>query len=209
MLYGGGYLVELKVCRMVSHNPQARVTEATADELLCRREHLLETLSSIQKHFIALYASRQPQCKLGYGSSPHCDSYQLGEIVRFFSRKGLLRIESAFAASSEAESELYVGNVEDIIARLRECTSYQIDGYHQHCGLRTKLMPILDSIWPLNQVWICLDCWKKDKSRESWLENPHGGRWYWVKKARSGGGCEAHRDAKAMYTASIRKWTPD
>ena len=129
--------------------------------------------------------------------------------MRFFSRKGLLRIESAFAPLSEADSKVYMGNIEDIIAKLRECTSYQIDDHHRHCGQRTRLMPILDSLWPLNQVWICLDCWKKDKSRESWLENPHAGKWYWVKKTRSNGGCEAHRDAKVMYTASMRKWTPD
>ncbi|KAL6720515.1 hypothetical protein ACLMJK_002439 [Lecanora helva] len=91
-----------------------------ADELYCRREYVLETLASIQKHFINLYSSRQPQCKLGYDSSPRCDSYQLGEIIRFFTRKGLLRIESAFAPTPDEGLDPYVGSVDDVIGRLRE-----------------------------------------------------------------------------------------
>lgn len=184
-------------------------TDCITEEMLCRREYVLETLGSIQKHFIALYASRQPQCKLGYGSSPNCDSYQLGEIIRFFSRKGLLRIESAFAVTTEEELDSYNGSIEDIIMRFRQCTSYQIDSFHQHCGLRTRLIPLLETLSPRTQVWICLDCWKRDKSNESWLENPLKGDWYWSKKTRSKGGCEAHWDAKAMYTALTRDWTPN
>lgn len=180
------------------------------EELLCRREYVLETLSSIQKHFIALYTSRQPQCRLGYGSSPNCDSYQLGEIIRFLSRKDLLRVESTFAADPEASLEPYAGDIDEIIAKLKECPSYQIDHNHSHCGLRTRLMPILDSLLPRNSVWICLECWRTEKSKESWLESPQGAKWEWHKKPPSGAGsgCQAHREAKAMYTAATREWTP-
>ena len=181
------------------------------EEIAFRRECVLDTLGSVQKYFIDLYTSRQPQCRLGYGSSPICDSFQLGEIIRFFSRKGLLYVDSAFAVSSAEENEAYSydGNIEDIIAKLKECTSYQIDSYHQHCGLRTKLLPVLESLWPLNQVWICLDCWRKDRCHEGWLESPHLGTWRWARKVRPSAGCQAHRDAKAMYTAVKRKWTPE
>lgn len=205
---GGDCPVALKVhlmrsCCFLDVNAHQRV-----EEISCRRQYVLETLGSIQKHFIALYISRQPQCKLGYSSSPNCDSYQLGEMVRFFSRKGLLRVESAFAATLDEDPEPYDSSIEDIIAKLRECPGYQIDQNHSHCGLRTRLMPILDSLWPLNQVWICLECWRADRSEESWLDKPALGRWSWFKKNKVTGGCQAHRDAKAMYTAEKRDWTP-
>lgn len=185
-------------------------TDHKTEEILCRREYVLDTLSSIQKHFLALYSSRQPQCRLGYGSSPNCDSYQLGESIRFLSRKGLLRIESVFTVTTDDGLEPYNGSIDEIIAKLRESPSYQIDRNHSHCGMRTRLMPILDSLWPSSSVWICLDCWRTDKVKESWLGNPQGGKWDWRKKpqVRAISGCQAHREAKAMYTADIRDWTP-
>ena len=187
----------------------------STEELEARRNYVLDTLSSIQKHFIDLYISRQPQCRLGYSSSPQCDSYQLGEMVRFFCRKGTLRFESCFDSARDCEEvEPYTGNLNDVIAKLKECPSYQIDGNHYHCGLRNRLMNILEGNRPLrpSQAGICLGCWQEDKSGESWLENPTGGTWAhsagesgeWV----YGRGCRAHRDIKAMYTAAKRDWTP-
>lgn len=178
------------------------------EELACRRDYVLDTLSSIQKHFINLYISKQTQCRLGYSSSPQCDAYQLGEIIRFLCRKGrTLRIESAFDPAPE-ELEPYNGNLNDIIAKLKECPSYQIDDNHTHCGARTRLMPVLERLRPSFQVGICSGCWKEDKSKESWLENPAGGTWANAGERFHGRGCRAHRDTKAMYTAVKRDWTP-
>lgn len=177
---------------------------------MCRREYILDTLGSIQKHFVNLYISKQPQCRLGYNSSPQCDSYQLGEMIRFFCRKGTLRIESVFDPAPE-EVEPYNGNLDDIIAKLKECPSYQIDKNHTHCGLRTRILPILEGARPPRpsfQVGICLLCWKEDKSKESWFENPAGGTWINAGARFSGKGCRSHRETKAMYTAVKRDWTP-
>ena len=154
--------------------------------------------------------SRQPQCRLGYSSSPQCDSYQLGEMIRFFSRKGTVRIESAFDPAPE-EPEPYRGSLDDIVAKLKQCPTYQIDNNHTHCGLRTRLMPILDgarSPRPLFQTGICLECWKEDKTKESWFENPTKGTWVNAGERFSGKGCRDHGDTKAMYTAATRDWTP-
>ena len=177
---------------------------------MCRRDYILQTLISIQKHFINLYISRQPQCRLGYSSSPQCDSYQLGEMTRFFSRKGTLRIDSAFDPAPE-ELEPYSGNLNDIIAKLKECPSYQIDNNHTHCGLRNRLISVLEGPRPLRpsfQVGICLGCWKEDKSKENWFENPIGGTWINAGERFWGRGCRGHRETKAMYTAVKRDWTP-
>ncbi|MCJ1304805.1 hypothetical protein MMC08_007618, partial [Hypocenomyce scalaris] len=50
------------------------------EELAYRRACVLDTINSLQNHFLALYTSKQRQCKLGYDSSPQCDSFQLGEM---------------------------------------------------------------------------------------------------------------------------------
>ena len=131
-------------------------------------------------------------------------------MIRFFSRKATLRIESAFSPAPE-ELEPHNGNLEDIIAKLKECPSYQIDNNHAHCGLRTRLMSVLEGPRPprpLLQVGICLECWKEDRSNESWLENPTGGMWKNAGDKFGGRGCGDHRYTKAMYTAVKRDWTP-
>lgn len=187
-----------------------RLPGGVEEELMSRREYVLDTLSSIQKHFVNLYISKQSQCRLGYNSSPQCDSYQLGEMIKFFCRKGTLRIESVFDPAPE-ELEPYSGNLNDIISKLKECPSYQIDKNHTHCGLRTRLLPILEgprTPQPSLQVGLCFACWKEDKSKESWLENPSGNTWINAGGRFSGKGCRNHRETKAMYTAVKRDWTP-
>ena len=131
-------------------------------------------------------------------------------MIRFFSRKGTLRIESTFDPAPE-EPEPYRGSLDNIVSKLKQCPSYQIDNNHTHCGLRTRLMSILEgsrSPRPLYQVGLCLECWKEDKSKESWLENPTKGTWVNAGERFSGKGCRDHRDTKAMYTAAKRDWTP-
>lgn len=164
----------------------------------------MDTISSVQKHFLNLYI-KKPQCRLGYGSSPQCDSFQLGEMLRFLTRKGTILMESALSPSFE-EAESYTGSINDVIARLRECPSYQIDENHSHCGLRTRLLPILDRL-DLGQVAMCLACWDEDRVNESWVESPGQESWEFRKRDRATG-CQEHRDAKAMFTAGKRDWTP-
>lgn len=114
-------------------------------------------------------------------------------------------MESTFGPAPE-ESEPFNGNINDIISRLRECTAYQIDENHTHCGLRTRLIPILNSL-ELGQAAICFSCWDADRMKESWLENPELGSWTYAKQS-SARGCEEHRRAKLMFTAETRDWTP-
>ena len=104
--------------------------------------------------------------------------------------------------------EPYTGNLKDILARLRECPSYQIDNNHTHCGLRARLMPIVDELdLDLDQAGICLACWEMNRMQESWLENPDHGHWIFSKQTM-GKGCEGHRKAKSIFTAQERDWTP-
>lgn len=165
---------------------------------------MLDTLTSIQKHFINLYI-KKPQCRLGYGSSPACDSFQLGEMVKFLSRKGTITMGNTFGPAPE-DLEPYDGSINDIISRLRVCTTYQLDENHTHCGLRTRLIPILNTL-ELRQAAICLPCWEVDRTEESWLDSPEQGRWTFTKQGLARG-CEEHQKAKSMFTAETRDWTP-
>ena len=174
-----------------------------SEELACRREYALDTLSSLQKHFIDIYIQK-PQCKLGYGSSPQCDSFQLGEIIRFLTRKGTITMESTISPTLD-EPEPFNGSIYDILSQLRTCPSYQLES-HAHCGLRSRLLPILDGLG-IRRVAMCLECWSRGRAQESWLENPTQGNWE-LKKERMAVGCEEHMRAKSMFTASHRNWTP-
>lgn len=178
-----------------------------AEELQCRHEYVLETIASIQTHFLRLYASKDMQCKMFYDNSRQCDSFQLGEMVRFLSRKGLLEL-----GGGDSAGVLKAQPVEDIntfIAKLKECPSYQIDVHHTRCGLRTRMLEILDRLVPSGQVGICLSCWRKGDEQENWARNPSGGRWSFSRTLPVFWGvCSEHQALKAMYTAEERDWTP-
>lgn len=162
----------------------------------------------MQTHFLELYSSKQPQCKLGYDSSPQCDSFQLGEMVRFFTRKGTLHMQSTFGIVHDPLP--YTGRLSELLATLRQLPPYQIDHNHVHCGPRSRLLPALDCIRPHLQTAICLRCWKQNRSEESWLEHPMGGEWHlrMPSMRRPFAECRDHRSHHAMYTAETRDWTP-
>lgn len=183
------------------------------EELVFRRDCILSTLSSLQHYFLQLYTSRERQCKLGYDSSAQCDSFQLGEMVRFFSRKGTLNLQSAM--SEHAGHDPYSGNIQILIGKFQQAPEYQLDQNHTHCGLRSRLLPILRHIEALGQVGVCLRCWTINARSESWLKNPGGRIWTLLGSQRgfmdvrkSGGitNCADHRFAKALYTAEVRDW---
>jgi len=142
------------------------------EELVCRRGYLLDMLESLQSHFIKLYSSTDRQCKLGYDTSPQCDSFQLGEMLRFFQRIDTLRLEGTLAAKDGINA--YSGDIERIIDALYSCPSYQINQHHSHCGLRTRLEPLLDTLHPLIRhsivldLGICGECWRLHRSDYAW-----------------------------------------
>jgi hypothetical protein len=105
-------------------------------ELVVRREYVLALMQSIVGHFVSLYSSRERQCRLGYDSSAACDSFQLGEMIRFFSRIGLLQIKSTIFDVSEAP-EPYEGDMFTLIDSMRQVPEYQLP-FHSHCGVRTS-----------------------------------------------------------------------
>jgi len=145
------------------------------DELLFRRECILETFQSVQSCFLDLYCSRERQCKLGYDSSGECDIFQLGQMVRFFKKINSLELAGTLLHfASDADEDFggaYDGDVATIIDSMRQCPEYQIDKNHHHCGLRTRLMPLLDLIeYSLTEVAVCMTCWTECRQDYAWSQ---------------------------------------
>jgi hypothetical protein len=177
---------------------------------------VLSTLASLQSHFLALYTSREQQCKLFYDSSAACDSYQLGEMIKFFTYKRLLVLTPALSPYDNYP-EPYRGDIENLITVLRQCPSYQIDKNHTHCGLRTRIMPALDYIQTMLTSNIGIDRrgWKNDRPGTSWAMVEGREPFRFTRSITSDqrmkieGYLMAEKHAKALFTAGQWDWTPE
>ncbi|KAF3041055.1 hypothetical protein E8E12_000705 [Didymella heteroderae] len=149
------------------------ISNGIEDEMIQRREYILETINSLQAHFLQLYTSGDRQCKLGYDTSLQCDSFQLGEMIRFFTKIDTLRLQGKIYDSTEPT--YYQGDIERLLSTLRQTSSYQVDSNHAHCGLRVRLMPLLDMLQDHlslstgnSDIGICGDCWAEHRSEYAW-----------------------------------------
>ncbi|OJD23144.1 hypothetical protein ACJ73_05505 [Blastomyces percursus] len=178
------------------------------EELRFRHESILDTITDLQSHFLRAYGALLPesphpaqitdpstsafppqppqhstrlQCRRMYENSRACDSFHLGEIIRFFTtRAKTLHLESTLpshmhdSGDSEGENEGHATNnttnstqppppptnIATLLASLRQCPEYQIDPNHIGCGLRRRLLPALDCLASFttnstNAVGIC------------------------------------------------------
>lgn len=159
----------------------------------------MNTITDLQAHFLRVYGAleddtererslsktnmpptavvsntRPIQCRWGFSNSRACDSYHLGEMVRFFSLRsktiflGSTLIDPQTEVEGEEEEEEEEEGEEDeeeeldensisatgiastdipsITALLRQIPDYQIDPNHTGCGIRRRLLPALDCI---------------------------------------------------------------
>jgi hypothetical protein len=149
------------------------IPNGVEDEMIQRREYILETINSLQAHFLKLYTSGERQCKLWYDTSLQCDSFQLGEMVRFFSKIDTIRLQGKIYDNTEPT--YYLGDIDRLLSSLRQCSNYQVDSNHGHCGLRSRILPLLDLIQ--NQlsldtgsldIGICAECWANHRNEYAW-----------------------------------------
>lgn len=183
------------------------------DELVHRRDSILETIDSIQTHFLTLYTSRDRQCKLGYDSSAQCDSFQLGEMIKFFRRNDTLRLHGTIAgagadASASASPDAFDGDVYGLLETLRQVPEYQIDRNHHHCGLRTRLVPLLDLVLDgLRDARICGRCWTEARTEYAWTEAKRPVSWRRQDDRSTDGHGARHDWVRDMFTATSRDWS--
>ncbi|KAH7321208.1 hypothetical protein B0I35DRAFT_477715 [Stachybotrys elegans] len=194
-------------------------------ELQYRRECVLNTVASIQKHFLNLYLSKERQCKLGYDSSGACDSFQLGQMIKFLTSKKLAFLVDFSPSSLDddvADSSRL--DIDQLLQALRQAPNYQIDKHHTNCGLRIRIDPILDYVSAMlsaSVVSISLAEWRKNRADVSWAqaenESRHGaGKTFLFTRAlandqrlRFEGHMYANKMARELFTASAWDWTPE
>jgi hypothetical protein len=186
----------------------------------------LHTLASVQRHFLGKYSSRERQCQLGYDSSGACDSFQLGQILKFLLSKELLSFVDFSPSSLDFIPDTSMLDIDVVIATLKQCPSYQVDKHHTNCGLRIRIDPILDYIRSMlssNVVAIPLASWKMNRSDVSWVVSNAGGRLADAQertfrftralandqRLRFEGAFYADRLAKQLFTSEAWDWTPE
>lgn len=152
-----------------------------------------------------------------YDSSAACDSFQLGEMVKFFAAKNLLVLTSPLSVAEEDYPEPYTGDIENLITTLRQCPSWQYDMNHAHCGLRARLVPVLDFVQAMLAFGIGIDRgnWKADRARVSWecVREPQPFR---LTRAVTGdprlkmeGFLTSSSLSKDLFAAGAWDWTPE
>ncbi|KAM7184646.1 hypothetical protein V8F20_012129 [Naviculisporaceae sp. PSN 640] len=180
------------------------------DELNHRRTSILTTVASVPAHFIGLYSGTSPhltsptprQCKLGYDSSAPCDSYQLGETLKFLLKRNLIAL-SYLSSPQELPADWSTTEITHILSVLKQFPSYQIDKNHTNCGPRTRLKPILDFLTVMvahKSVAISRLDWVRRRHEVSWLSDGSS-------HSHSGQG-PAEDDNYEMREGDRDPWTP-
>lgn len=142
----------------------------------------MQTIASLPAHFIALYSGTTPtrsrQCKLGYDSSASCDSYQLGETLKFLLKRNLITLSylspssSSLPCSQVPPPDYATTEITHLLSVLKQFPSYQIDKNHTNCGPRTRLKPILEFLTAMvghKSVSISRVDWVRRRDQVSWL----------------------------------------
>lgn len=209
--------------------PQVEVLTIQIDELQNRRECILNTIASVQSHFINLYSSKERQCKLGYDSSAACDSFQLGQMLKFLISKNLLFLVDFSPSSLDSLPDTSILDIEELLVTLKQCPNYQVDKNHTNCGLRIRTDPILNYIRAMlsaNVVSIPLSTWSKNRADVAWLslvspkkegrfDDGHEKKFAFTRALASDarlqyeGAIYADKAAKKLFTSATWDWTPE
>ena len=183
----------------------------------------METIWSLITSCLHAFTSKTRQCRLGYDTSPQCDSFQLGEFTKFLVRAGYLVFTSSLGEPG-INDQCEKGIVE-ILSTLKSCPSYQVDQNHSHCGPRKRLvagLEFIESCLREDETGLCLDCWNNPRhGARSWADSKSTLAFDVVRAAKERavhgtpnphhvhipGGSEF--SACEFFTAEERLWTPD
>jgi len=146
-------------------------------------------------------------------------------MVRFLANKDLLFLVDFSPASQDLVADYSVRDIFSLIATLKQCPSYQIDTHHTNCGLRTRLLPILEYIQTMlssGAVGILSKPFRDNREAVTWVPGDVGRRGdddrrgFRFTRALAGdqrlrveGSMAAEKLAKQLFTASEWDWTPE
>ena len=214
--------VEGTTTHIPGESPMIRGWLTLTEEIHFRRQCILETIWSLISYTLDLYNSGDQQCRLGYNSSPQCDSFQLGEFVRFLNRNGFMKFVSG-VSSPPAESNDGASwgskHIGTLIDRLRQCPAYQLDQHHTHCGpkkLIGKGISMIETMLTDQGVGICVTCWNsKSALNQRWSDKRPlfwnskmelgKGKMHW-KHHQGDSAITEHHTGREMFTATEREW---
>ena len=139
------------------------------EELHLRRALILKSIASIPAILLKPYIHKtsRPVCKMGLLDSPSCDSFQLGEAIKWLVKKECLMLTSPFDSSPATDKRelMWIGSIKDFIKILKGIPEYQIDDNHRHCGIRGDLRKCLETIEKLlskkEYFGLCGCCWNR------------------------------------------------
>jgi hypothetical protein len=149
-------------------------------------------------------------------------------MIKFLTSRDLLFLSDFSATPTSSPIHDYATvDIGHILATLKQVPSYQIDTNHTNCGLRTRILPVLEYIQAMlasNVVSVARQAWGRDREGVSWglgEEDDHEGE---KKKKevfcftrsvatdqrlRYEGAMAADRMARALFTAGGWDWTPE
>ena len=121
-----------------------------------------------------------------------------------------------FATSDPPEP--YAGDILDLLDSFRTAPEYQVDKNHSHCGLRTRIMPLLDLLTlAIGEAGVCWWCWQECRYEYAWSKVKRPLVW---KKDSAGAGMVSryrdrqaqshlfkHLDTRDLFMANERVWT--
>lgn len=93
-------------------------------------------------------------------------------MFKFLTNKNLMFLVDFSPGSLDSIADTSLLQVDGILATLRQCPSYQIDKNHTNCGLRTRILPILDFIQGLlssNSIPLTRATWKSNRQAAAWM----------------------------------------
>ncbi len=149
-------------------------------------------------------------------------------MVKFLASKDLLFLGDFSPDSPGSVRGQSALDIHHLLATLKQCPSYQINQHHTNCGLRLRILGILDYIQVMLSanavVGIATKSWRADRAAASWVagseEDDRGEEGdravFRFTRAVAGdpslrleGSLGVDRMARQLFTARDWDWTPE
>jgi hypothetical protein len=143
-------------------------------------------------------------------------------MTKFLKKNNLIRLGPVLTGQDEADA--YAGDIERIIDIYKSCPTYRMDEYHTHCGLRARLIPLIEQLEVYLRtgspagVGICGDCWSAHHTKYAWSEAKRPVSWRGpvpgppshmaARKPGTEVCLQQHARLRDMFMAVDRDWTP-
>lgn len=117
-------------------------------------------------------------------------------MVKFLCSRDLLFLSDFGPSSLDSLPETATLDLPAVVDALKQCPEYQLDGNHNRCGLRSRMLPALEMLGGVlgSAEAVCVNParWRSDRERESWT-------------ARGGGITDGDEEERVFYFNKLTK----